>query len=365
MNQDQRFFYRDLSWLSFNYRVLQEAADPQLPLYERIKFLAIYSSNLAEFFQVRVASIQSLAKAKRDQDVQEGAKPLSVDPDHLLGEIFQEVHRQQEYFGRIFQEQILPELAQHHIHLLREAPEAPTHQAYLRRFFEEELKPFLHPEVLRKNKIRHFLRDNALYLAVRLRNRPRNYDRLMPAERKVQAQHQRIRYALVQIPTGYFPRFVELPQIGEGRYYMFLDDVIRFHLADIFYGYDLLCAHSIKLNRNADLQIEDEFSGKLVDLIRDHLKRRQTGVPARFLFDQAMPKSMLKYLRDTFGLRKRELMPGGRYHSFSDFFGFPNPMAPALERPPTPPLRHPELEAAPFLLPAIQERDRVVHFPYQ
>ena len=365
MTQEERFYYRDLSWLSFNYRVLLEATDASLPLYERIKFLAIYSSNMGEFFKVRVASIQGLIKAKRDQEASGVMQPLTVDPVHLLESIFKEVHRQQEEFGQVFHQQILPELAQHHIHLILDRPEAPAHIQFVRDFFDEEVQPYLHPELLRKSKIRHFLRDSALYLAVRLRNRSRNHAELLPAEKKVIAHRKRIRYALLQIPTHYFPRFIELPRIGEGYYYMFLDDVIRCNLERIFPGYDILCCHSIKLNRNADLMIEDEFSGNLVDLIQESIKKRRVGMPARFLYDQDMPATMLKYLRETFELRKRELMPGGHYHSFFDFFHFPNPHAPALERRPMPPLPHPGLQAAPSMLEAIAARNWVVHFPYQ
>ncbi|MEM7367296.1 MAG: polyphosphate kinase 1 [Bacteroidota bacterium] len=358
MLQTGKYFNRDLSWLSFNHRVLMEATEETLPLYERIKFLAIYASNLEEFFKVRVASLQGLLTLSKENPIDPKAKGI-------LTQILIEVERQQEEFGQIYREQILPALAQEGIHLIQGSPQHEVHRAFVQRHFQEEIQAFLHPELLRKNKINHFLREGALYLAVKLRNRPRNYQILTPAEQQALSRKKRIRYALIQIPTHYFPRFIELPRVDDSYYFMFLEDIIRENLDQMFHGYEVLCSHSIKLNRNADLLIEDEFKGNLVDIIRSSLKKRQIGVPARFLYDQNMPKPMLKYLRDTFGILKLELSKGATYHSFQDFFRFPNPVAPRLERIPTPPLPHPELARYANLFEAIRERDWMLHFPYQ
>lgn len=353
------FFNRDLSWLSFNYRVLLEAADESLPLYERIKFLAIYSSNNGEFFQVRVASIQSLLKAKKKHP-----EDFREDPEHVLERIFTEVHRQQEVFGGIFHGKILPEMARNGIHLVLGEPQHTDHLEFIRRYFDEEIKAYLHPELLRKGKIVHFLRDNALYHAVKLRNRPRDYESLLPAEKQILAKKKRIRYALIQIPTHYFPRFVELPMVDGEHYYIFLDDIIRCNLGRIFPGYDVMACHSIKLNRNAEINLEDEFGDDVVERMKRSLKKRSIGLPARFLYDQSMQKSMLNYLRETFDLRKRELLPGGSYHSYSHFFGFPNPHSPRLEQASLPPLTHTELAEYDNLFDAIRTKNWLLHFPY-
>ena len=353
-----KYMDRDISWLSFNLRVLQEAADESLPLYERIKFLAIYSSNLEEFFKVRVASLQSIIKLGKQ-------KPIDPNAEQLLGRIYAEVERQQETFGEIFRNQLLPELATHGIHIIQGSPELEVHKAHVQQLFEEEIQAYLHPELLRRNKIRHFLREGDLYLVVKIRNRPQNHEFLTPQEVWALSRKKRVRYALIHIPTHYFPRFVELPSVNGEHYFMFLDDVIRENLPYIFHGYEVLCSHSVKLNRNADLLIEDEFQGNLVDKIRESLKKRQIGVPARFLYDQAMPKSMLTYLKETFGLRKRELFKGGHYHSFRDLFRLPNPLAPKLEREPTPPLPHPGLDEYSNVFEAMQTQDWLLHFPYQ
>lgn len=362
MIPEGKYINRDLSWLSFNYRVLLEASDDSLPIYERLKFLAIYSSNMGEFYRVRVASIQRLLQLSKKISPDEKEKLKANEA--LLEAIHKEVFRQQETFGSIFHQQVLPKLAEHNIVLLLDTPSYIAHQEFVRNFFDEEITPYLHPELLRKNKILHFLRDTTLYLAVKLRNRPRNYEQLLPAEKLILAEKKRVRYALIQIPTHYFPRFIELPSIDGVRYYAFLDDVIRYNLERVFHGYDVLSSHSVKLNRNADLMIEDEDNGNLVKKVANSLKKRRVGLPSRFLYDQEMPSVMLKYLRDTFELKKRELVPGGRYHSFFDFFGFPNPQAPELEREPTPPLPVTEFGLYANIFAALQVKSWLLHFPY-
>lgn len=349
----ERYFNRDLSWLSFNYRVLQEAQDNRLPLYERIKFLAIYSSNLDEFFKVRVASIQSLRLMKRKK-----RESLDISPKSLLDEIYEEVERQLNVFGRIFRDEIHPALEEEGIFLLEGPPKGAAQLKAVREIFEQEVMPFLHPQLLAKRKIRHFLRDEALYLAVQLVS---TKDVQSGLEKSAPSK---VQYAIIQLPTHYFARFVRLPDFDGKSYFMFLDDIIRLHLPDIFPGFKVAQGYSIKLSRNADLRIEDEFSGDLVTKIREGLRKRQTGFPARFLYDPQMPANMLAYLQDTFSLRKREIMKGGRYHNFKDFFAFPNPLAPRLEREPMPPMQHPTLEKHDLMISAIKERSWMLHFPY-
>ncbi|MDW3650731.1 MAG: polyphosphate kinase 1 [Bacteroidia bacterium] len=352
-----KFFDRDLSWLSFNYRVLLEATDKSLPLYERIKFLAIYSSNLDEFFRVRVASLRSLLGVKK-----KSLDLVGLEPEKLLAQIYAEVNRQQEEFGAIFQQDILPGLNKNDIYLLQDGPKEDVHKEFIEKFFEEDVFPFIHTELLRRKRIKHFLRENALYLAIKLYSNSRI---ALKEEKETGNTERRSRRAIIQIPTHYFPRFIELPAIGKKRYYMFLDDIIRFNLDKIFPGYEVAGAYSFKQNRNADLLIDDEYGGNLVEKIRKSLKRRQTGVPARFLYDSEMPKNLLRYLRDTFSLAKEDLLAGGKYHNFSDFFRFPNPLAPELEGKAYPPLPHLELESKTSMLDAISEKDYMVHFPYQ
>ncbi|MEM7383803.1 MAG: hypothetical protein AAF514_02565 [Verrucomicrobiota bacterium] len=307
-----RYYDRDLSWLSFNYRVLLEAKDESLPLYERVKFLAIYASNLDEFFRVRVAGIQSLLKVKKKVRTE-----IDFEPNKLLDKIHDEVNRQQEEFGKIFRKQILPDLKKHHIHLILGKPKLDEHKEFVNQYFEEEVFPFIHVELLRRKRIKHFLRENALYLAVKLYS---NSPRAFKEAKEAGTQEKRSRRAIIQIPTHYLGRFVTLPSVGQKHYIMFLDDVIRYNLEKIFPGYEVKASHTFKLNRNADLLIDDEFSGDLVEKIRKSLKKRQTGVPARFLFDHSMPKSLFRYLTDEpqahrfFQGSNRDQIPAWRGH---------------------------------------------------
>lgn len=332
-----------------------EARAESLPLYERIKFLAIYSSNLDEFYRVRVASIRSLLKVKK-----KSIKEMGLDPQTILDQINSEVERQQEEFGMIFREKILPELHSHGIHLLRDMPDHPQHREYIDHLFREEILPYLHPELLAKNKILHFLRDKALYLVIKMRRRTDKGE-----EDANFVKRKRPKYALVQIPTHYFPRFVRLPSPQDKEHYvMFLDDIIRFHLDILFPGYLVEGAFSVKLSRDADLLIEDEFRGDLVNRIQRSLNKRQVGAPARFLYDKSLPKSAIKYLRDTFNLGKKDLVAGGRYHNFFDFFSFPNPLSPALEGSSLPPLKPRALMEGVSIFEEIAKEDIILHFPY-
>ncbi|MEM6263452.1 MAG: polyphosphate kinase 1 [Bacteroidota bacterium] len=356
MNHDIRFFDRDLSWLGFNYRVLMEARDKSIPVYERLKFLAIFSSNLDEFFSVRVATLRSLSRVKKKRK-----KELGFSPEEVLERIYETVGKQQEEFGKIFREEILPELASNGIHLLNEIPTDPGQRTYLFDYFEREILPYVQPVILMRGKMVHFLREKALYLAVKLQNKPKASE-----EEADKPKKRKTRYAIVQIPTHYFPRFTRLPGTEPGTHHvMFLDDVVKLNLHKIFPGFDILSCHSIKLTRDADLQIEDEFSGNLVDKIQKSLSKRQVGLPSRFLYDKSMPKDVVRYLRDTFELSKQDLFPGGQYHNFRDFFGFPNPLSPQLEAPSLPQLPHQELEQEVSMFDALKKRDYLLHFPYQ
>ncbi len=366
-----RFINRDLSWLEFNYRVLLEAKDPSVSLYERIKFLAIFSSNLDEFFRVRVASIQGVARLKKKKK-----KALGLHPDKILEHIYQRVTEQQEEFGHIFREEILPELEKNGIFLLQGIPQHKIHMDFIESYFYEQILPFLHPELLMKNKVLHFLRDRAIYLMVHMKRKqsPKGENGFeKPSGRKS-------RYALIQIPVHYFSRFIQLPSIDGQNYIMFLDDIIRLNLHIVFPGFQVIESHSIKMSRNADLLLEDELTGDLAAKIRESLKKRKVGSPARLLYDQSMPREMLKYLIDSLNLshqtdipeefrsfmkiKKSEAIPGGKYHNFHDFFGFPNPKAPQLEAPSFPPLPYEPLQQADKFFETLRERDHLLHFPY-
>lgn len=342
--KDMPFVHRDISWLSFNYRVLQEAKDPSVPLLERIKFLGIYSSNLDEFFRVRVASIKTLIrlgkKTKRQMD---------FSPELILERIRQIVAQQQLEFGAIYKNEILPALSQHNIHVIRPKAIQSYHHAFLDRFFSEKLIQHAQPVLLVKNKIRTFLPSNAIHLAVRLKTAGDSN-----------------RYAVVKIPSDALPRFVQLPDRGSGRReIMILDDILRYCLPRLFPGYSIRSAYSIKMTRDADIYIEDEYSGDLIDKIRKGIAKRNIGKGTRFVYDRKMSASMLQFLMSTLQVKKGDLQPQGRYHNNFDFFKFPTFRLKHLQDIPLPALSHPDLTGQDRLFSIINKQDLLLHFPYQ
>lgn len=346
MAKEKRLFHRDLSWLGFNFRVLQEADNQEIPLYERIKFLAIFSNNLDEFFRVRVSAIRHLLEVETEK----------AKAQQLLATITTEVDRQQQVFGKIFFEHIIPALEAEGIHLEMKGNYSPDQRAFMRQFFTEKIGFLLQPVLLVKGNVTPFLQNGAIYLFMALSPKP--------ISKTDDKSKKRVRYSLVRIPEE-LPRFVLLPAPENVYHIAFIDDIIRDNLDNVFPGYQVEACHAIKLSRDADLHIEDEFSGNLVEKLRKSLNRRKTGAPARFLFDSAMPSGMLDFLKTAFDLKKQELIPGGRYHNFSDFFKFPNPLSPRLERRTPPPLQLPDLDAFPSIFEAIKTRDWLLHFPYQ
>jgi len=345
--RDIRLKNRDLSWLSFNHRVLQEAGDATVPLYERIKFLAIFSSNLDEFFRVRVASIRAMRNLKK-----KAAKKLEFDPQRLLKRIHKVVTLQQEEFGEIFRNQIKKELKREGIFIVRETEVKGDQKEFVCTYFREHVQQHIAPVFLSIEKQPPFLENRQLYLAVRLRRKPLGAHRNEPDE---------IHYCLLEIPTLHLPRFLAIPH-PKGRYpVMFLDDVIRLCLGDIFSHHMVDGAWSFKLTRDAELYIDDELGGDLVEKVKKALSKRSTGVPSRFLYDEEMPKKLLALLGQIFELNEEDFVPGGRYHNFNDFFNFPNPKHPASTYEPMPPIDSNEMNAP---LEMIERNDVLLYYPY-
>ncbi len=347
------FFDRELSWLSFNYRVLQEAKDKNVPLLERLKFLAIYSSNLDEFFRVRVASLRSLLVLKTKTQ-----KKLRFDPQKLIDEIKQIVSKQQEEFGRIYREEILPELKKNNIYIVNDKNFPKSSKKFLQSYFSDKVVPFIHTLLLDKDKHSTFLHNKALYFAVCLTEKDKS-------DIKNKNANVKYKYAIVEIPSEKLGRFITLPSNNAKNYVMFLDDVIKLFLPDIFSSHKIESAYSIKLTRDAELYIDDEFTGNLLAKIKKGLSKRKTGVPSRFLYDNKMPKSFLKFLRETLNLKKDDLIEGGRYHNFNDFFSFPNFNLTKLEYEPLPPIVSKDFDKHNSVFDAISEKDVLLSFPYQ
>jgi polyphosphate kinase len=341
-----RYIHRDVSWLSFNYRVLQEAKDPTVPLFERIKFLAIYSSNLDEFFKVRVAQHRNLIRISKKTK-----KELDYSPKDILKEIHKIVSKQQEEFSRIFLDEIIPELRQHNIFLLRRLDMNKEQREFAENYFRENLMPFVQPVLMVKDKIRIFLNNGALYLAVSLLSKERYTDKT--------------EYAIVKIPSDYLPRFVELPSQNGRHELIMLDDLVRETVSQLFPGFEIADTYSIKLTRDAELYIDDEYEGNLIQKVKQSLLKRNVGPASRFVFDRSMPRTFLTFLASMFGLENVDMLPEGRYHNNFDFFKFPDFGISQLKYKTLTPLHYAPLEQAPDYFDAIAERDHLIHVPYQ
>ena len=345
-----RYVNRELSWLAFNGRVLQEASNPDVPVFERLNFLAIFSSNLDEFFRVRVASLRSLLRLRKKK-----TKKLDFDPAVLLRQIHTTVTAQQETFGRILREMILPELERCGIALIDERRLSERQREALKPYFDETIAPNLHPLMIDREGDAPFLKNKGLYLITELWERSET----------ISLSALEAQYALVEIPSPPLPRFVEVPGGGLLHKVLFLDDVIRLFLPALYPAYDVGASYAVKLSRDADLYLEDEFAGNLKEMIAKSLAKRETNVPTRFLYDPRMPQAMLAFLKERLALADEDLVEGGRYHNLNDFFSFPRGGVEGLAYAPLPPLPHPELEGAPSIRAAVAEKDRLLSFPYQ
>ena len=335
--------HRDISWLSFNYRVLQEAKDPSVPLLERLKFLAIYSNNLDEFFRVRVANHRNLIRVGKKT-----REEFGFDPKAILKLLTKIVNKQQVEFSEIFERQIVPELAKHRIILKRRLDLGKKQKAYVEQFFDNHMWPYVQPVLLVKGKIRPFLNNASLYLMVHLNDK----------------EKKKPYYAIVKVPSDHLPRFLRLPSLNGRREIIMLDDVVRHSLSRMFPGYEIIDTYSIKLTRDAELYIDDEFSGNLISKIKTSLDKRKVGPPSRFIYDREMPKDLLDLLIEAFDLRKEVLLIEGRYHNNFDFFKFPDFGLDALKNKPLPPLKYSALESANDFFGAIKVKDHLVAPPF-
>lgn len=352
------YIHRDISWLSFNYRVLQEAKNPAVPLFERIKFLAIYSSNLEEFFRVRVASHRRLMKADKGTK-----KELGFSPKAIVKEVQRIVNKQQEEVSKVFEKQLVPELRKHNVFILRRLELDPAQKIDVEEYFKNYMLPYVQPVLLVKGKIRLFLNNAALYLAVWMTSKS------APATDE---------YAIVKIPSDHLPRFHELPPSAPGRHdIILLDDIVRYNIEKMFPGYHIKDTFSIKLTRDAEMMLDEELAMDITHKIRESLDKRHVGSPSRFVFDREMPQAMLQFLTEVineereedddeedYKLDKYSLLREGRYHNNSDFFRFPDFGMTYLKNPPLLPIPYRPLEDAEDFCQAIEERDHLIYPPY-
>jgi polyphosphate kinase len=333
---------RELSWLSFNERVLQEAMDPTVPLTERMRFLGIYSNNLDEFFRVRVANLKRIIEVKNEKV--QGFKGTAED---LYIEIRKVVLKQQQLFENAY-EQIKSEFQKDNIHFIDESACSTLELKELDDFFHEQLKHGIFPILLDKKRPLPKLRDYSIYLGVKI------------------VSKTKVRYALIQIPTEY-SRFFILRK-GEQTNVILLDDIIRLYLNEIFavYQAEQIEAYTFKFTRDAELDLDDDLSLSFFEKIEKSLKQRKKGQPVRFVYDAQMPNDLLLFLLQQLYLKKGvNTIPGGRYHNFKDFIRFPDFGNHSYRFQPQIPSPHPDFINCKSLISKINSKDVLLHFPYQ
>jgi len=335
--------HRDISWLSFNYRVLQEAKDPKVPLYERLKFLAIYSSNLGEFFRVRIANHKYILKAGK-----KARKQIEYSPKELIKQCLEIVHEQQAEFSEIFKNQIIPELKQYGVNLLDRKNLSEEQHDFLLDFFNNNLIPYVLPVLLVKGKIKPFLVNSALYLALELKDK----------ESGEQS------YAIVNIPSEHISRFIKLPSATNQYDIIMLDDVVRQCCQYIFPGFEIIDSFSVKLTRDAEIYIDDEYSGDLIAKIKAGISKRNVGPASRLVFDRQMPDEFLDFLKETFELDNNDLLAEGRNHNNFDFMKFPDNGLEHLKDQKLVPHIYPSLEQANDIFDKIAEKEHLLYYPY-
>jgi polyphosphate kinase len=339
------FIPKEISWLSFNERVLQEAENPEVPLLERFKFLGIYSNNLDEYFRVRVATLKRIS--------QFGASSKSIlgySPKSALKRIHEIVIAQNARFEKIYAS-LLQELDKHKIHIINEKQLAPDQVEYVRDYFHKEVRTRLMPFLIEKDKDLPNLTDDAIYFAVSLSKKG--------TERK--------RLALMEIPTNVLSRFIVLPEKGDDKYVIFLDDIIRLGLRDIFFifEFDEFSAYTIKLTKDAELEIDDDISESYIDKLSRSLQQRKWGTPVRFIYDREMPDDLLKLLTKKLKFGPDDvIIPANRYHNFKDFMKFPNLGKKKFFYEPFVPVPHRDISSGKSILSAIKKKDLMLFFPY-
>ena len=339
---------RDISWLSFNGRVLQEAADPTVPLRERIRFLGIFSNNQDEFFRVRVATLRRMSEFSGNRS--KINMHMEISPDKILNDIQSIVLEQGEEFDAIWRG-IRDEMEKEKIFIDDETQLNETQQQFIQNYFEEEVRTNTIPLMIESIPQFPYLRDKSIYLAVVLSRKDGSMKR---------------KYALIEVPSRVLGRFVQLPSPAMDEHHIILlEDIIRYNLRNIFayFGYDTYESWVFKVTRDAEIDIDNDVSTTLIQKIEKGLKNRRKGKPVRFVYDEEMDKGLLDYLLKRLNLSKKSgnLIPGGRIHNFRHFMDFPDVFKKGHRRKS---FTHPLLQKTPRVTDVVLEQDVMLHFPY-
>ncbi|MDB5228338.1 MAG: Polyphosphate kinase [Bacteroidota bacterium] len=335
---------RELSWLSFNERVLQEAESPDVPVLERLKFLGIYSNNLDEFFRVRIATIKRMIlfdkRAKQE---------LGFAPSKIFDLIQDKLKTLQKRYTKAY-ENLIKELEKENIFILNETQLDKEQGEFVKNYFQESVRLEIFPIMLDKAKQFPTLQDSSIYLATRFSKKNKD-----------------VHYALIEVPTTSISRFLVLPPKKNKQYILFLDDVIRYNLKDIFqiYDFDKIEAYTIKFTRDAELDVDNDVSLTFLEAMEKSLKKRKSASALRFVYDAKMPKDFQNYLINKMGLdNKVQLFSGARYHNFKDFIKFPTLGKTDLLYPDQKHVPHPDLIKTRSILDKMKSKDILLYFPY-
>lgn len=342
-----KYFDRELSWLRFNARVLQEADDNRNPLNERLKFLGIFSNNLDEFFRVRVATLRRLIELHKTE-----LKEETHSYEKVLGDVMAEIADQQKLFNQIYNN-IIEQYKKHNIYLINEKQLDKEQGQFVRRYFIEKIRHHLFPIMLKNFRSGSELADHAIYLAIILK-RSDNPDKDA--------------HAIMEIPTNAVGRFVILPEKNGKKYVIILDDVIRYCLDEIFarFKYDKFKAFTFKFTRDAELDIDNDVSKSFLEIMAESLEQRKRGLALRFVYDSNMPHDLLKAVSSKLKINMTDhVNEGGRYHNFKDYMNFPNLGGPELENQKIQALPHKDIPDGASIIKAIRRKDIMLHYPYQ
>jgi polyphosphate kinase len=336
---------RDVSWLSFNARVLQEASDLSVPLRERIRFLGIHSNNMDEFFRVRVATLKRMIQLGGKK----GNMHLEDKPAEILEQIQTIVLSQQNEFNRIWQD-ILKEMQSQNVFLVDEKKLNKTQQQFVKTFFEEEVRSNIIPLMIESLPQLPYLREKSIYLGVVMRKEDSAYNQ---------------KYALIEVPSRIVGRFIQLPAPEGQQHIILLEDIIRFNLPYVFsyFNYTRFESYVFKVTKDAEIDIDNDITTSFVQKIEKGLKNRRIGKPTRFIFDKEMDSGLLEYLMKKLNLSRRDnIIPGGRIHNFRHFMDFPDVFSQKKVRRGS--FTHPALLNKPRVTDVILQEDVLLHFPY-
>ncbi|MDR3679693.1 MAG: polyphosphate kinase 1 [Flavipsychrobacter sp.] len=337
---------RDLSWLAFNARVLQEAKDPSNHIFDRFKFLGIFSNNQDEFFRVRVAALNKMVLLGKAAKMH-----LEANPDKILRKIQQTVVVQQTEFDKVYAN-IIKELEHDGVHMKNETQLSEKQKIFVNQYFEEKVRTEIVPLMIESIPVMPLLRDKSIYLACVLGGKN--------GKEKLQ------RYALIEIPGKTLSRFVILPSDHGHTDIILLEDIIRYNLHALFapFGFSEFAGYIIKVTRDAELEIDNDVNTNIIHELERGIKNRKKGRATRFIFDREIDQTLLKYLTKRLSLTKKDnLIAGGRIHNFKDFMNFPSKVFKDLQ-PRQQPFVHPLLKQPVRIMNVLEKQDVMLHFPY-